>query len=300
LFANRKSGVESISRVMDAKLNGVKQFYAGALKADFSGFVALQDVDQHWQHIASANWLASAGFTGKQLQKLQNVQHGLLIDIGSTTSDFVLLENNQPACVGFTDASRMQSEELVYTGVIRTPLMAVAQKIRFENTVTSVAAEYFSTTADVYRLTGDSQAADDMAETADGKEKTQLASARRIARMIGYDVDDEPLGAWIRLANEFKLQQVARLQSVALAHVSRMTDKKQRQTMSVVGAGAGSFLAKEIAKAMDIQYLDIAELIEVNSENATGNISGSSSETIRWASICLPAYAVAYLALNQE
>lgn len=300
LFANRKAGVQSISRVMDAKLSGVKQFYAGALNADFSGFVALKDVDQHWQHIASTNWLASASFTGKQLQKLQNVQHGLLIDIGSTTSDFVLLENNRPACVGFTDASRMQSEELVYTGVIRTPLMAVAQKIRFKNTVTSVAAEYFSTTADVYRLTGDSHAADDMAETADGQEKTQLASARRIARMIGHDVDDDAsLRAWIGLANEFKLQQVARLQNVALAHVSRMTDKKQRQMMGVVGAGAGSFLAKEIAKAMDIQYLDIAELIEVNSEIATGNISGSSSETSRRAGVCLPAYAVAYLALNQ-
>ncbi|MGZ8258176.1 MAG: hydantoinase/oxoprolinase family protein [Methylotenera sp.] len=302
LFANRKAGVQSISRVMDANLSGFKQFYAGALKADFSGFVALQDVDQHWQHIASANWLASASFTGKQLQKLQNVQHSLLIDIGSTTSDFVLLENHQPACIGFTDASRMQSEELVYTGVIRTPLMAVAQKIRFENSVTAVAAEYFSTMADVYRLTGDLQAADDMAETADGQEKTQLASARRIARMIGHDVDDASLRAWTGLANEFKLQQVARLQSVALTHISRLSDKKQRQTMCVVGAGAGSFLAKTIAKAVDIQYLDIAELIEVNSENsfgnATGNTSGSSSETSRGAGVCLPAYAVAYLALN--
>ena len=141
LFNSREEGVQSISAVMDAKLNGQKLFYAGALSADLSAFVTLQEVAQHWPHIASANWLASASFTAKQLQ------HGLLIDIGSTSSDFVLFENNQAACLGFSDAARMQSEELVYTGVVRTPLMAVAQNIQFGNVLTSVAAEHFATIA---------------------------------------------------------------------------------------------------------------------------------------------------------
>ena len=295
LFANRQAGVQAISAVMDAKLAGSKRFYAGALDR---GFVALDQVAQHWQHIASANWLASASYAGLQLQQLQKAPHALLIDIGSTTSDFVLLQNNQVACIGFTDASRMQTEELVYTGVVRTPLMAIAQKVKFGEVITSVAAEYFATIADVYRLTGDLSAVDDMADTADGQDKTQIASARRIARMIGRDVDDAPLAAWVALAHEFKKQQLARLQEVAKYHIDRITGNHgnhQIRDVAVIGAGAGAFLVKEIACAMNLPYVDSAELIAMNlSASCTMH-----TETGHWASVCLPAYAVAYLAYNQ-
>jgi probable H4MPT-linked C1 transfer pathway protein len=295
LFANRQAGVQAISTVMDAKLTGSKRFYAGALDR---GFVALDQVAQHWQHIASANWLASASYAGLQLQQLQKAPHALLIDIGSTTSDFVLLQNNQPACIGFTDASRMQTEELVYTGVVRTPLMAIAQKVKFGETITSVAAEYFATMADVYRLTGDLSAVDDMVDTADGQDKTQLTSARRIARMIGRDVEDAPLTAWIALAHEFKAQQLARLQAVAQRHFERtnhIVGNHQSHEVMIIGAGAGVFLVKEIAIAMNLPYVDIAELIVMNlSASCT-----TRTKTGHWASVCLPAYAVAYLAYNQ-
>lgn len=290
LFQSRQVGVQSISQVMETKLSGTKLFYAGALQADFSGFVTLDQVNQHWQHIASANWLASAGYVAHRLQQINAIQHGLLVDIGSTTSDLIFLENNQPLCKGLTDASRMQTEELVYTGVVRTPLMAVTQKVSFEQQVTSVAAEYFATTADVYRLTGDLHAEDDMADTADGKEKTVAASARRIARMIGHDVEDAPMDAWVRLANEFKLQQIARLQDVIKRHLTGLNAQRM-QTFTIIGAGVGSFLVKEIANTMSIHYLDVAELIELN--------ANSAFETGRWASNCLPAFAVAQLAYDQ-
>ena len=281
LFANRQTGVNEISRVMHAKLVGTKQFYTGAHDLDFAGFVAIDEVNAHWQHIASANWLASAGFVAKQ------VGHALLIDIGSTTSDFVLIAEHQPVCLGLTDAARMQTEELVYTGVIRTPLMALTQKIQFENAVTSVAAEYFATTADVYRLTGDLVGEDDMTDTADGKEKTVHASAKRLARMIGHDADDKPLDTWIALAQAFKQQQVSRLQGIATKHILRV---KKNAKLSIIGAGAGSFLAREIAASMKLPYLDVADFIAHPQ-------SSNDSELKHWAKVCLPAYAVAYLVL---
>ncbi|MDO9281663.1 MAG: hydantoinase/oxoprolinase family protein [Methylotenera sp.] len=298
LFANRKEGVEKISRVMQAKLNdtifndtsNMVKFYTGALEI---GFVSVEDVDDYWQHIASANWLASASFVATK------IQYGLMMDVGSTTSDFVLLENNKPVCLGFTDADRMQSEALVYTGVVRTPLMAVAQKVKFKNETTSVAAEFFATSADVYRLTGDLQAEDDMADAADGQEKTQLASARRIARMIGHDVEDATMMDWIALAYQFKLQQMARLQSVSLAHISRIPDHIHQQSICLVGAGAGSFLVREIAQALDIQYVDVADLITQDGDDGVSQVIGNVAETQRWASVCLPAYAVAHLAYNR-
>jgi probable H4MPT-linked C1 transfer pathway protein len=284
LFANRQTGVNEISRVMHAKLVGTKQFYTGAHDLDFAGFVTIDAVNAHWQHIASANWLASAGFVAKQ------VGHALLIDIGSTTSDFVLITEHQPVCLGLTDAARMQTEELVYTGVIRTSLMALTQKIQFENTVTSVAAEYFATTADVYRLTDDLVGEDDMTDTADGKEKTVYASTKRLARMIGHDADDKPLDTWIALAQAFKQQQVSRLQGVATKHILRV---KKNARLSIIGAGAGSFIAREIAESMKLPYLDVADLI-ANSQ------SSKDSELKHWAKVCLPAYAVANLAFHNN
>ena len=236
----------------------------------------------NWQHIASANWLASATFVAQQ------VKCGLLIDVGSTTSDFVLIENHAPICLGLTDASRMQTEELVYAGVIRTPLMALTHKIEFQHIQTSVAAEYFATTADVYRLTGDLHAEDDMADTADGKVKTPLASAQRIARMIGHDANDAPLNDWLALAQSFKDLQVARLQGVVIKHVARLKDNAKA---IIMGAGAGSFLASEVATRMNLKYVEISDLFHE---------SASDTEAKHWASVCLPAYAVAYLAFKNK
>jgi probable H4MPT-linked C1 transfer pathway protein len=305
LFQSRQQGVQSICKVMAAKLHGEQAFYSGAANADLSAFVSLSEVEGHWQHIASANWLASASVIGKLLESnkaknRQKAQHALLIDIGSTTSDFVLFENDQPVCLGFTDAARMQSEELVYTGVVRTPLMAVAQKVQFENKQTSVAAEYFATTADVYRLTGDLLAEDDMADTADGQDKSVWSRARRLARMIGHDVEYAETSAWLALAQEFKTQQLLRLKNIALQHIARLHGGNvSLSEICLVGAGAGAFLAKEIASELHVRYLDIAELIEVSvKKNMTSALS--HSETSRLARVCLPAYAVAYLAFHQQ
>jgi probable H4MPT-linked C1 transfer pathway protein len=294
LFVSREAGVKAISQLMHGKLNGIKRFYAGALDESYSAFVAMHAVDQHWQQIASANWLASASFSAQQLIKLGKIDYALLVDIGSTTSDFVALVNGLPRCLGFSDAARMQSEELVYSGVIRTPLMALAQQISFEHKLTGVAAEYFATTADVYRLCADLSAADDMADTADGQDKTPLASARRIARMVGHDVTDAPMTSWLALAQAFKFKQLERLKNVAMAHIARITTGQPQldQQVMIIGAGAGSFLAKEIAQILQLRYVDIAELIE-NESVDTHNIN-------RWGSVCLPAYAMAQLALKQN
>ncbi|MFM2434975.1 MAG: hypothetical protein RL063_955 [Pseudomonadota bacterium] len=291
LFANREEGVNAISTLMDAKLNGVKQFYVGATtSADFSGFLSLAEVPQSWQSIASANWMASACFSARQLKTLRNKNHAVLIDIGSTTTDFIPLINGQLSCLGFSDASRMQFEELVYTGVIRTPLMAIAQKINFDLGVTSVAAEFFATSGDVYRLTGDLLVSEDMADTADGKDKSLFASARRIARMVGHDVDDADMMTWQSLAKAFKAKQCERLMEVTKAHIDRIAIAGHGDDVCIIGAGVGHFLVKQIAEKMQRTYMDVSELFN-------SNIADTQQHQ---ASVCLPAYAVACLIYQCE
>lgn len=295
LFENRQQGVAAISEMMNAQLPGKKLFYAGRLNdAPTSHFVRADAVAQHWQTIASANWLASASYMGHQLKQQANLSGAtaLLIDIGSTTTDFIVIQDGQPQCLAFTDAVRMQAEELVYTGVVRTPLMAITQKVLFKNKVTSLAAEYFATMADVYRLTGDLPEDYDMADTADGKEKTPVASARRLARMIGHDIEDCSFEDWKALANEFKRIQLARLVEVARQHTVRIN--APADTTTIIGAGAGSFLVKAIAAELNATYLENTFLLN----DLRANTVNQSNDVQHWANICLPAYAVAYLALN--
>jgi probable H4MPT-linked C1 transfer pathway protein len=230
-------------------------------------------------------------YIASQLQNQPEQAHVLLIDIGSTTADFVAIQDGQPICQSFTDATRMQTEELVYSGVIRTPLMALSQTITFNDQPTTLAAEYFATMADVYRLTGDLQEADDMADTADGKPKTPLASARRLARMIGRDVEDAPLTDWVELAHAFKRVQLERLSNAAQQHIKRFEDASD---VVILGAGAGSFLAAEIAKACNLSYQDSTALLQ----NLSAANLVSSTNLAHWANVCLPAYAVAFLALH--
>ena len=285
LFKNRQEGVLEISRVMDEKLSGKKQFYFANHQKNQQKqcFLNINQVAEHWQKVASANWFASAELVAQQ------VSNGLLIDIGSTTADFILIQNNQVDCLGLTDAERMQTQELVYTGVVRTPLMAITQRVKFGDVMTTIAAEYFATTADVYRLTGDLRSLDDVAETADGKDKSDLATTRRLARMIGRDVEDAPHVDWLSLAGEFKAQQLSRLKDVTQAHISRAV---YNQNLQIVGAGVGRFLVKEIAASLGLNYVD-ATL------NATHHMN-QNNHYQHFSNVCFPAYAVATLAYQQN
>jgi (4-(4-[2-(gamma-L-glutamylamino)ethyl]phenoxymethyl)furan-2-yl)methanamine synthase len=273
IFASRTEGVIQIAAAMTQRLGAETRFYAGP-----AGMVASNQIARHTAAIASANWLASASFVAAKIKQ------GLFIDVGSTTADLVVLSDGEPQNRGYSDAERMQLEELVYTGVVRTPLMALGNRVPFAGEWQGIAAEHFATTADVYRLTGDLSEAEDMGETADGTGKTPNESARRLARMIGRDLGDAPIAAWIGLSRAFKQLQLNTLNAAAMRVLSHsLIDDKA----PVIGAGAGSFLARGLANQLKREYLDVETLIAADTKQAG-----------RWASVCLPAYAVAYLAVK--
>lgn len=268
IFPDRVSGVLQIADTIRQKLTGSVHFYAGT-----KGYVAIADVSYNVNAIASANWLASGYFIAKELPQ------ALFIDIGSTTTDIVVLDQGRPQPRGLTDADRMQSDSLVYTGVVRTSLMSVAERVPFAGEWVGIAAEHFATTADIYRLTGDLKVHDDMADTADGAGKTPEESARRLARMIGRDVADAPHAAWVELAHAFKQQQLHRIQQAVLRHFSCGLLPPDAP---VIGAGVGRFLAVELAGRFNRDYYDAGSFVRSDADNVR-----------YWASACLPAYAVA-------
>lgn len=286
LFAHRQQGVAEISARLQAVLTGEKYFYVmQSYTAKTPAFITFDHVHWHWQQIASANWHASASLLG------QYTPQALLIDIGSTTSDFSLIHEHQVRTDAYTDAQRMQAQSLIYTGVVRTPVMALGHSVMFEGKTTPIAAEHFATTADVYRLTGDLTESDDMADTADNAAKTIDASAKRLARMIGHDSIDANLSDWKALAAAFKAQQLARLTQVAEMHLNAAD---MPQTTVILGAGAGHFLVEAIAKQLRRPYQTVSSVLQAHLTAVHMNNATLQHD----ANVALPAVAVAYLGYN--
>lgn len=272
-FAGRDEGVNAIIQAMRVRLSGEELLiFAGR-----DGFLSAEEIrPDQYMAIASANWLASAEFAAERCRM------ALFVDIGSTTTDILLIENHAPQALGYTDYQRLVSGELLYTGIVRTAVMAIAQRAEFNGQEMGLMAEYFATMADVYRLTGDLNEAHDQADTADGAVKTPLASARRLSRLTGYEFSATDWPMWLQFANHLKQRQKHNIKQACLRHIDRTA---QPTGLCLIGAGVGRFLVKEIADELGIEYQDFAEFFKTVDEN-----------TVTDAADCAPAVAVAYLA----
>ena len=175
--------------------------------------------------MASANWHASAALLA------QSFPDGLFVDAGTTTTDLIPLKSGAPAALGYTDGERLAEGELVYTGVVRTPVMAVARTAPFKGRTQRIAAERFATMADVWRLMGELPADADPYPAADLRGKSAEESAARLARMLGRDASEAGLLAdWIDVAGHFAACQVAEIEAAAApAHGREQTRRRTRR-----------------------------------------------------------------------
>ncbi len=273
LFESREQGVETIIQQMRRFVPESKlKIYAG-----YQGFLDSRRVDhQQRLNIASANWLASACFVASKIEQ------GLFVDMGSTTTDLLWIEGHRVQAKGHTDHQRLIEEELVYTGMVRTPVIAVAQRACFKQRNMPLMAEFFASMADVYRLTGDLNEAHDLSETADGGPKTKRASALRLSRMTGYDFNEQDMDLWQALALDIKQQQK---QLIGQAIHQQIQDTAVGQ-IDIIGAGIGRSVIQEIAAESGYRYVDFDQLVE---SEPIARLHGSD---------CAPAVAVASLAIS--
>lgn len=279
LFSDRVKGVRAIAETVLRCLPQAQFYCAGQRRA--AGFIA--NVIGLEQQVASMNWHASA----LSLATDDSDCIVLVLDIGSTTSDITLCVDQSVCAVGWTDAERMAKQGLIYTGVVRTPLMALGPVITWtdpawvsECTERHIAAEYFATTADVYRLLGELPVKHDLADTADGQGRSEIETMRRLARMVGHDVEDRPATSWLSLAQAFKSIQLKTLQLAIQSQIA-ITG---HHPVKMIGLGAGSFLAEILADALNLNY-----------QAASAVISADEQSLRKDAEVCFPAYAVARL-----
>lgn len=275
-FEDREQGVASIVTEMSNQLSPSKvKYYAGC-----EGFInSGQAVAEH-NKIASANWLASAHYVASK------IENALFIDIGSTTTDIVEVRDHKVSHRGYTDEQRLIARELVYCGVVRTPIFAICKSAQVKGQQIPVINEYFANTADVYRLSDELAQHADLSETLDGRAKDVLGSAARVARMFANDFNHDELEVWLNVAKQIRTLQ---LQMIKDACRHQFMKKNIPLSAPIVGAGVGRFLVKDLAQQLGREYIDFEQLFEtgvLNSEFGVGD--------------CAPAASVACLALTSS
>jgi probable H4MPT-linked C1 transfer pathway protein len=275
LFADREEGVARLATRLAEALGPTLRLYAAGPR-----FVAPHEVRRHWRAIASANWHATATMLAPR------VGDALLLDIGSTTTDAIALRAGRVAAAGMNDAQRLATGELVYQGVVRTPLCALGARVPFDGRDVNVMNEFFATSADVYRLTGELDPVHDQDAAADDGSKSLDATHRRLARMIGRDARDHDATRWFALAQTWRRAQVAEIegQLVRVAAAAGLGDDAP-----LVGAGCGAFLAADIAARTGRPFLRFADVVA----DARAPVDATLA---RWMDVCAPAVAVALLA----
>jgi probable H4MPT-linked C1 transfer pathway protein len=205
-------------------------------------FHPVEDIRERPLLAAAANWLALARLAARLVPD----EPAILIDIGTTTTDLIPLDRGTVAARGRSDTERLQTGELVYAGVRRTPIHALAHELPVRGVPTGLAAELFASTLDVYLLLGDvaSNALD--LSTADGRPATVEAARDRLARMVGADRE----GSSLADAREFAQAADHCLTDRLVSTAGRACRSTIGRPASAVIAGSGDFLARRVAERL--------------------------------------------------
>jgi probable H4MPT-linked C1 transfer pathway protein len=269
-FESRAQGVATLATLAARALAAPVAIYAGP-----AGFVPPDQAGAHVREVASANWHASAALVGGTRRD------ALFADMGSTTTDLIPVAGGVVAARGYTDAERLAAGELVYTGLVRTSLMAVAAQAPFAGRMTPLINENFATMADVHRLLGALPDGVDQMATVDGRPKTVEASRARLARIVGSDAGDADEEAWTALARWFAEAQIRAICDSAMLVLSQVA---VRADAPVVGAGIGEAVLREVARRLGREYVGFDSLISV------------APDARQAALQCAPAAALALIA----
>jgi (4-(4-[2-(gamma-L-glutamylamino)ethyl]phenoxymethyl)furan-2-yl)methanamine synthase len=270
LFPDRANGVATLSERLTTRLGGSIRLFAGR-----HGLVDAGQAGDLAADIASANWRASAMWIGRRLAD------AVLIDIGSTTTDIIAIALGRVATDSISDADRLAGGELVYTGTVRTPVCALADRVPWRSRWQTLCNEFFATAADVHRLLEQLPEGADLHETADGRGKSVAESTARLARMLGLDAADGHPEEWRRVADHLARRQLERIRDgldLVLSTIPLPDDAP------LVGAGIGRFLVERLALLCNRPY------------HSFGTLCTDDPMLQAQAADCAPAVAVGLLA----
>ena len=273
-FESKSHGVRFIAEAIEqaAASLGVETSYYG-----FDGIESCDDVVKTPLNFAAANWHAIANYFVREYE----IENGLIIDCGSTTTDIIPVVENK-ICCGATDAERLKDRSLVYAGVRRTPLFGLVKSIIHRGADCSVARELFATTQDVYQLLGYLAEEPDRFFTADGAAQTIDCAIRRLGRVICANESEFGLEDALSIAEQIQSAQIEELVE-SIYCVFKSHPQLSSTPVPVVSCGEGEFLIKTMVER---------SFAGVECKFASQLMSASVSD-------CLGAFAVAWLFHHQ-
>jgi (4-(4-[2-(gamma-L-glutamylamino)ethyl]phenoxymethyl)furan-2-yl)methanamine synthase len=183
--------------------------------------------------VAAANWVATA------LAVAGEHPDALLVDVGSTTADVIPIAAGRVVASGRNDLERLLAGELVYTGVLRTNLAAIAPRVPVRGGWCPVASEYFAISGDVHLVLGHLAPEAYDCPTPDGRPATVAFARERIARLVCSDVEQ---------LDEAEIDAIATfLHGEQRRQIEEAARRVGPPDAPVVVAGSGAFLAREVA-----------------------------------------------------
>jgi probable H4MPT-linked C1 transfer pathway protein len=185
----------------------------------------------------ATNWIASCKFLLEM-----GYRDFVFVDVGSTTTDMIPVKDR---VVGKTDLDRLLSGELLYIGVLRTPT--------FHLTDLNTSTEFFSITADVFRVLGDIDENDYICETPDGNDKSYESCMNRLSRLFCSDFDELDEEFLISFAKSVKENFISRL-------VENLMKFRLKGFDLVMGCGIGEFLIRESANRVGMSYTSVEDV----------------------------------------
>ncbi len=270
LFPSRAAGVATLSQHLAGKLAGklgsTARFYMG-----LKGFGDAAAAAAHPDATGSANFLATAQVIARSRP------HVLLIDMGSTTTDIIACDRPQ----GLSDAERLQTGELVYTGFTRTAVPSITTRGVLAGQWQGLARDTFATMADVRRVLDELPDGADLHETADRRGKSVAESLTRLGRGFGRDAEMRHLAEWKVAAAHIRDEQLRSIYDGAVQVLSR---PGLDVSGGVVAAGIGAPVAHVVARRLGLTAIDFGSQI--------GAPEALRLDATRYA----PAVAVALLA----
>ena len=274
LFETREQGVATIIDRAQTHFGDKTKYWMGK-----QGFGNHTQAKQNRIDVGSTNFIATAKFIAEMCAD------ALVIDMGSTTTDIIPIIDGRPDIKGLTDPERLTTGELVYTGLTRTAVMAITNRVPFKGRWQTMAREYLATMADVYRILGVLEDRDDLHDTADGRGKSKDESIARLARMLCREAADASADEWRHVAEQISRAQLQSIYDGCEAVLTRITPNRPG---ILVRAGIGHQALLPLAQRLNLKTTTFGELFTTDSALATS------------ATAHAPAVAVAMLSTPRQ
>jgi probable H4MPT-linked C1 transfer pathway protein len=241
-FRTKREGVGFVLDAAEAALGGPR-LLAFTTAAELVSFA---EARARAPEVAAANWLASAFAVASVYPD------ALMIDVGSTTADVVPIAAGRVVAAGRTDLDRLLAGELVYTGVLRTNLAAIAPRVPVRDGWCPVASELFASSADIQLILGHIAPGDYTCTTPDGRPATLEFARERVARLVCADTEQMAAEEIDAIAAFLHAEQVRQIEAAVGAVRGRFEGAPP-----VVPLGAGAFLAREAAEHLGLAVVEL-------------------------------------------